>query len=48
MIKPGDSSEDRSDVCVPLFGTWRAAYVIVVIAFVFDVAAFYLISRYFA
>jgi len=33
---------------VPLFGSWRKAYVAVVAAFVFDVALFYAISRYFA
>ena len=33
---------------VPLFGSWRNAYVAAVIAFVVDVVAFYAISRYFA
>ena len=33
---------------VPLFGSWRKAYLIVVAAFVLDVALFYAISRYFA
>ena len=33
---------------VPLFGSWRNAYLAAVIAFVVDVVAFYAISRYFA
>ncbi len=33
---------------VPLFGSWRNAYLVAVSAFVFDVVAFYAISRYFA
>jgi len=33
---------------VPLFGTWRNAYVVVVLAFVFDVALFYFFQRYFS
>ena len=43
-MKPG--SDEREDV--PLFGSWRNAYVVVVVVFVFDVALFYAISRYFA
>ncbi|MFN2509404.1 MAG: hypothetical protein ABR589_11605 [Chthoniobacterales bacterium] len=33
---------------VPLFGTWRRAYLAVVAVFIFDVALFYAISRYFS
>ena len=33
---------------VPLFGSWRKAYLVVVAVFIIDVAAFYAISRYFA
>jgi len=33
---------------VPLFGSWRNAYIAVVAAFVFDVAVFYFFSRYFS
>lgn len=33
---------------VPLFGSWRNAYVVVVIAFVIDVALFYFFQRYFS
>ena len=33
---------------VPLFGSWRNAYIVVVAALVFDVALFYAISRIFA
>ncbi len=41
--------EDRENIeTVPLFGTWRNAYLTVVAAFVLDVALFYAFSRYFA
>ena len=43
MSRDGDESER-----VPLFGTWRNAYIVVVAALVVDVALFYAISRYFA
>ena len=33
---------------VPLFGSWRNAYLVVVAVFVLNVVAFYAISRYFA
>jgi hypothetical protein len=33
---------------VPLFGTWRTAYFVVVLAFLFDVALFYVFQRYFS
>jgi len=33
---------------VPLFGTWRTAYIVVIAVFVVNVALFYAISRYFA
>lgn len=33
---------------VPLFGTWRRAYFTVVVVFVFEVAFFYFVSRYFS
>jgi len=33
---------------VPLFGSWRNAYVIVVAVFVVEVAFFYLLSHIFA
>lgn len=39
---------EENDAVVPLFGTWRKAYLAVVAAFIFDVALFYTISRYFA
>ena len=38
----------KDDDAVPLFGTWRKAYLFVVAAFVFDVALFYAFSRYFS
>ncbi len=36
------------DERVPLFGTWRRAYLVVVAAFVFYVVSFYAFSRYFS
>lgn len=33
---------------VPLFGTWRGAYLAVVAAFVVEVAFFYFVSHYFS
>ncbi len=33
---------------VPLFGTWRNAYITVVVAFVIYVAAFYAFEHYFS
>jgi hypothetical protein len=38
----------RNDDRVPLFGTWRNAYLAVVIAFVINVAIFYFFERYFS
>lgn len=38
----------QEDVAVPLFGNWRKAYLTIVFIFVFDVAFFYFISRYFS
>ncbi len=40
---PNDSTE-----AVPLFCTWKRAYITVVAFFVFDVALFYAFSRYFS
>ena len=39
---------DTETDAVPLFGTWRKAYLMIVVAFVCEVALFYAISRYFA
>jgi hypothetical protein len=44
MSKP---TEPQSDA-VPLFGSWRNAYLAVISVFIFDVAIFYAISRFFA
>ena len=32
---------------VPLFGSWRNAYLLVVLVFVLEVGFFYFVSRYF-
>ena len=44
MNVPDDPDQER----VPLFGSWRNAYLTVVAAFLADVAVFYAISRVFA
>jgi hypothetical protein len=40
MKEPNDS--------VPLFGSWRRAYIAVTVAFVLEVTFFYFVSRYFS
>ena len=37
-----------SSPAVPLFGTWRNAYIVVVVVFVIEVVLFYAMSRSFA
>jgi hypothetical protein len=44
MSKPTETPSDA----VPLFGSWRNAYLVVIGVFIFDVAIFYAISRFFA
>jgi hypothetical protein len=44
MSKPTKLPNDA----VPLFGSWRNAYLAVIGVFIFDVAIFYAISRFFA
>ena len=43
MSKPTDRPNDA----VPLFGSWRNAYLAVIGVFIFDVVIFYAISRFF-
>ena len=38
---------EPAKIRVPLFGTWRRAYLAVVVAFVVEVTFFYLVSRCF-
>jgi hypothetical protein len=38
---------NQPDDRVPLFGSWRNAYLAVVLIFVFEVAFFYFVSRCF-
>ena len=40
--------QNDSPEVVPLFGSWRNAYAVVVIAFALEVALFYTLSRCFA
>lgn len=41
--------ENAHDVVrVPLFGSWRNAYIVVVAVFVVEVALFFVFSRYFS
>jgi hypothetical protein len=42
------SDDENGNERVPLFGTWRTAYIVVVIAFLLNVALFYAITRIFA
>jgi hypothetical protein len=44
MSKPTEPPNDFD----PLFGSWRNAYHAVIGVFIFDVAIFYAISRFFA
>ena len=44
MSKPPEPPNDA----VPLFGSWRNAYLTVIGVLIFDVAIFYAISRFFA
>lgn len=41
-------STEPSNNAVPFFGSWRNAYLAVIGVFIFDVAIFYAISRFFA
>ena len=43
-MTPEDPEQDR----VPLFGSWRNAYIVVIVVFVLNVALFYAIGRLFA
>ena len=43
-----DPREDNDEPEVPLFGSWRNAYLTVVIAFVVEVGLFYACSRIFS
>lgn len=45
---PSPAVDENTRAAVPLFGSWRMAYIVVVAAFVCNVALFYAISRYFA
>ncbi|HEX8680121.1 MAG TPA: hypothetical protein VF683_09185 [Chthoniobacterales bacterium] len=38
----------NEDDRVPVFGTWRTAYLAVVVVFVLNVVLFYAFSRYFS
>jgi hypothetical protein len=41
---PGDDETHG----LPLFGTWRKAYLVIVLIFIFEVSVFYFVSHYFA
>ena len=41
------SVPNETDARLPLFGSWRTAYLTVVIFFVLEVAFFYFVSRFF-
>ena len=39
---------NQPDDRVPLFGSWRRAYIAVAVAFALEVSFFYFVSRYFS
>ncbi len=41
------SVPNETDARVPLFGSWRKAYLVVVLVFVLEIAFFYFVSRFF-
>ena len=41
------SIPNETDARLPLFGSWRKAYLTVVIVFVLEVVFFYFVSRFF-
>lgn len=41
-------AENEEDEKPPVFGSWRRIYWFVVVFFVIEVAAFYLITRYYS
>jgi hypothetical protein len=47
MTERGEDSSDQQG-SVPLFGSWRNAYLTVIAVFVTDVALFYAFSRFFS
>lgn len=47
MNNPHLDAHEESDA-VPLFGSWRKAYVAVVAAFILEVTFFYFVSRHFS
>lgn len=48
MNQSKDSPNESKQEVVPLFGTWRNAYLAVVVFFFVDVAFFYFFQRYFS
>ena len=38
----------QADERVPLFGSWRRAYLVIVVIFVVEVGLFYFLGRYFS
>jgi hypothetical protein len=47
-VSAQDNKSEKQSERVPLFGTWRNAYLTVIVVFVLDVAIFYLFERYFS
>ena len=47
-MSDGSREPEKDDQRLPLFGTWRNAYLAVVGFFILDVACFYFFSRYFS
>ena len=48
IVNETPDQEEKATAAVPLFGTWRRAYIAVVVAFVLEVSLFYFVSRFFS
>lgn len=44
---PDPAPDHEESLAVPLFGTWRRAYLVVVVIFLVELAFFAFVSRYF-
>ncbi|MBA3963102.1 MAG: hypothetical protein H0X40_14555 [Chthoniobacterales bacterium] len=47
-MKREPTAVDGAEAAIPLFGSWRNAYVTIVAIFVVEVALFYFVGRYFS
>ena len=47
-VNESPDHNEKEDGAVPLFGSWRRAYLAVVVVFVVEVSFFYFVSRFFS